>query len=272
MCHTLRGSSRARAAQPPRAFRSPSWVRFRSRRAPGGLYRFLVSSKSFVKVCIQPQQAPARFHRICKILRKSVFFLTSAFFLENGTPSGTIKILRKSVYFRPAGLGFRSLSKPQIASQAPGGPQAASRRAQDAPRRPQEVPRRSPGGIGRLPGGPREPEEAPRRLPGEPSEAPGRSQEAHGLRKAHSSASWSCIRGAQDAPRRPQEVARRSPGGSQEAHWPKRSLDLEAWARCVPHFARPGHRGPENVVENSYSGRAKKRFRSIQALEGPKTL
>ena len=110
-----------------------------------------------------------------------MFFLTSAFFLENGTPSGTIKILRKSVYSRPAGLGFRSLPKPQIASQAPGGPQAASRRAQDAPRRSQEDPRRSPGGIGRLPGGPREPEEAPRRLPGEPSEAPGRSQEAHGI-------------------------------------------------------------------------------------------
>ena len=70
-------------------------------------------------MCIQPQQAPARFHRICKILRKSVFFLTSAFFLENGTPSGTIKILRKSVYFRPAGLGFRSLLKAQIALQAP---------------------------------------------------------------------------------------------------------------------------------------------------------
>ena len=137
-------------------------------------------------MCIQPQQAPARFHRICKILRKSVFFLTLAFFLENGTPSGTIKILRKSVYSRPAGLGFRSLPKPQIASQSPGGPQAASRRAQDAPRRLREDPRRSPGGIGRLPGGPREPEEAPRRLPGEPSEAPGRSQEAYGTLLIHS--------------------------------------------------------------------------------------
>ena len=130
-------------------------------------------------MCIQPQQAPARFHGMCKILRKNMFFLTSPFFLENGTPSGTIKILRKSVYFLPAGLGFRSLSKPQIASQAPGGPQAASRGAQGAPRRPQEVPRRSPGGIGRLPGGPREPQEATRRLPGEPSEPPGRSQEAY---------------------------------------------------------------------------------------------
>ena len=34
--HTLRGSSRARAAEPQRAFRSPSWVRFRSIPPPRG--------------------------------------------------------------------------------------------------------------------------------------------------------------------------------------------------------------------------------------------
>ena len=82
-----------------------------------------------------------------------------------------------------------------MASQAPGGPQAASRGAQEASRGPQGVPGRAPGGPQ---GGPREPQEATRRSPGEPLEAPKRSQEAHG---------------------------------------PRKSSDLEAWARAVPHSA-----------------------------------
>ena len=70
-----------RASEPARAFRFPSWVRFRSQNR-------LKKPKSLVKVCILAPRAPRRSFKKAKILGKSVYFAPQSPQEAPGRPAG----------------------------------------------------------------------------------------------------------------------------------------------------------------------------------------